>query len=105
MNFIRACTLSDVPEEGVVSVTIQDVPVAIIKVRGELHAIHDSCTHADVPLSEGEIYDGAAECWLHGSRFDLRTGKATFPPATEAVAVYPTRIQADEVYVKLPREQ
>ena len=34
-------------------------------------------------LSEGEVDDCTVECWLHGSRFDLRTGKPTGLPATE----------------------
>ena len=39
------------------------------------------------------------ECWLHGSRFDLRTGKPTGLPATEPVAVYPVTVQGDDVLV------
>ena len=42
--------------------------------EGGLHAFDDTCTHANVSLSEGEVDGCAIECWLHGSRFDLRTG-------------------------------
>jgi 3-phenylpropionate/trans-cinnamate dioxygenase ferredoxin component len=62
-------------------------------------AIRDECSHAEVPLSEGDIEDGTVECWLHGSRFDLRSGKPTGLPATEAVPVYPVRIDGDDVFV------
>ncbi len=41
----------------------------------------------------------AIECWLHGSRFDLRTGKPTGLPATEPVPVYPVTVQGDDVLV------
>jgi 3-phenylpropionate/trans-cinnamate dioxygenase ferredoxin subunit len=41
------------------------------------------------------------ECWLHGSRFDLRTGKPTGLPATVPVPVYETRIEDDDVLVRL----
>ena len=51
--------------------------------------VDDLCTHADVSLSEGDVDDGTVECWLHGSRFDLRTGEPTGLPATVPVAVYP----------------
>ena len=44
------------------------------------HALNDICTHADVSLSEGEVDGCTLECWLHGSRFDLRTGKPVRPP-------------------------
>jgi 3-phenylpropionate/trans-cinnamate dioxygenase ferredoxin subunit len=33
------------------------------------------------------------ECWLHGSRFDLRTGKPTSLPATEPVALFPVEVR------------
>ena len=56
------------------------------------YAVHDKCSHADVSLSEGEVDGCTLECWLHGSRFDLRTGEPTGLPATEPVAVYPVKI-------------
>ena len=34
------------------------------------------------------------ECWLHGSRFDLRTGKPIGLPATEPVATFPVELRA-----------
>ena len=60
------------------------------------------CSHASVALSEGdyEISDGCTvECWLHGSRFDLRTGKPTGLPATEPVATFPVDVRDGDVYV------
>jgi len=76
-------------------------PVAVVRAEGEVYAIRDVCSHAEVPLSEGEVYDHTIECWLHGSCFDLRTGKPTGYPATEPVPVYPVKIEGDDVYVAL----
>ena len=47
------------------------------------YAIADECSHAAIPLSEGDVGDGEIECYLHGSRFDLRTGEpsACRPPS------------------------
>ena len=44
-------------------------------------------------LSEGEVADGTVECWLHGSCFELRTGKPTHFPATEPVATFPVELR------------
>jgi 3-phenylpropionate/trans-cinnamate dioxygenase ferredoxin subunit len=52
-----------------------------------------------VALSEGDVADCQIECWLHGSRFDLRTGKPTGLPATEPVAVFPIEVRDGEIYV------
>ena len=39
------------------------------------------------------------ECWLHGSRFDLRSGMPLSLPATVPVAVYPVHVIDGAVYV------
>jgi 3-phenylpropionate/trans-cinnamate dioxygenase ferredoxin component len=99
--YARACALSDVPADGAIGVEISGEPVAVIRSGGEVYALRDVCSHAEVALSEGEVYDHTIECWLHGSCFDLRTGKPTGYPATEPVPVYPVKIEDDDVYVAL----
>ena len=103
-GFVRACALAEVPEPGAVRVEIGDTPVAIVRSEGEVFAIYDVCSHAEVPLSEGEIEGKTIECWLHGSCFDLVTGAPTGLPATQPVPVYPTKIDGDDVYVSLGQE-
>ena len=38
---------------------------------------------------------------MHGSRFDLRTGKPTGPPATEPVPVFAVKIAGDDVLIDI----
>ena len=66
-----------------------------------MFAIEDVCSHADFPLSDGAVDGCTVECALHGSRFDLRTGKPTGPPANRPVPVYPTSVVDGEVYAEL----
>jgi len=68
-----------------VAVEVEGVQVCVAKVGDEVFAVADTCTHSEASLSEGEITGGKIECWLHGAEFDLRTGKALTPPATEAL--------------------
>src|SRR5262245_43467227 len=100
-TFVRACALSDLHEEGAIGVDLNGTPVAVIRAEGEIYALHDVCSHAEVALSEGEVYDHTVECWLHGSCFDVRTGEPTRPPATEPVPVYPVKVENGDVYVAL----
>jgi 3-phenylpropionate/trans-cinnamate dioxygenase ferredoxin subunit len=99
--FTRACALAEVPEDGALAVELDGEPVAVVRAGGEVFAIRDECSHAAVPLSEGEVDGCTIECWLHGSRFDLRTGKPTGMPATEPVPVYPVKIEGDDVLVAI----
>jgi len=103
-DFQRACAVTDVADGSAVRVTIDGVPVAVVRSSGEVSAIHDVCSHANVALSEGEIDDQTIECWLHGSRFDLVTGRPTGLPATQPVPVYPVKIDGDDVLVSVAKE-
>jgi 3-phenylpropionate/trans-cinnamate dioxygenase ferredoxin component len=98
-QYLRACAVADVADGAAVRVVLDDVPVAIVRSEGEFYGIHDVCSHANVALSEGEIEGRTIECWLHGSRFDLVTGRPTGLPATQPVPVYPVKIDGDDIYV------
>ncbi|WP_205472212.1 non-heme iron oxygenase ferredoxin subunit [Nocardioides sp. SYSU D00038] len=95
MTFVRACLVADVPADEALGVSLGDLEVAVARDGEELFAIQDLCSHAAVALSEGEVADCTVECWLHGSRFDLRTGKPTGLPATEPVATFPVEVRDD----------
>ena len=100
-DYVKATTVDAVADGAAIRVMVGDVPVAIVRSDGEIYAIHDVCSHANVPLSEGEIEDQTIECWLHGSRFDLVTGRPTGLPATRPVPVYPVKIDGDDVLVSV----
>jgi len=100
-DFVRACRVDDVPELGTHLVEIDGTPVCVVRSGGAVYAINDICSHADVSLSEGDVEDTTIECWLHGSRFDLITGRPTGLPATQPVPVYPTKIDGDDILVRL----
>lgn len=99
---LRACSLAELPAGTAVHVELAGEPVAVVRAEdGEVFAIRDVCSHEDVPLSEGDVENTTIECWLHGSRFDLRTGAPIGLPATRPVPVYPTTIDGDDVFVQL----
>jgi 3-phenylpropionate/trans-cinnamate dioxygenase ferredoxin component len=100
-DFKRACALSDLSEGESLAVEIDGEPVAIVATEGEVFAIRDVCSHAEVPLTEGEVDGYTIECWLHGSCFDVRTGEPTNMPATVPVPVYPVKIEGDDVLVSI----
>jgi 3-phenylpropionate/trans-cinnamate dioxygenase ferredoxin subunit len=101
MSYVRACAFAELADDTPKAVEIAGEPVCLVKTGGEVFAIRDVCSHAEVPLSEGEVYDHTIECWLHGSCFDLRTGQPTGLPATEPVPVYPVKTEGDGVYVAI----
>jgi len=100
----QACLASDVAVGQAVRVELVGergpIPVAVVRDDdGALHAISDVCSHGAVSLSDGEVEGHTIECWLHGSRFDLRTGAALGLPATRPVPVYPVTVDGEYVLV------
>ncbi|GAA1156565.1 non-heme iron oxygenase ferredoxin subunit [Ornithinicoccus hortensis] len=101
-GFVRVCTLQDLPEVGAVRADFDGRMVTIARdSRGEVHAFDDTCTHENISLAEGEVDGTSIECWLHGSRFDMVSGRPTSLPATQPVVVHTVKIQGDDVYVAI----
>ena len=101
-TFVRVGPAGDLKPGSTAAHEVNGTPIALVRCEdGTYHAVHDECTHQEVPLSEGEVDGCTVECWLHGSRFDVRTGEPTGLPATEPVAVYPIDIRDGDVYVSL----
>ena len=71
-----------------VAIDVDGTPVCVVRVADEVFAVADTCTHSEASLAEGEVTGSKIECWLHGAEFDLKTGKALTPPATEALKTF-----------------
>ena len=98
----RVCGVDEVAKGAVARFEVDGVPIALVHGDDDsFHAVHDECSHAQVALSEGEVDGCTLECWLHGSRFDLRTGEPTGLPATEPIPVYPVEVRGGDIYVTM----
>ncbi len=101
MSFQSVADVSEVTADRPLAVEVGDLDVAIVLHEGEYFALVDECTHGAVPLSEGDVEDGAIECYLHGSVFDLRTGRPRCLPATAPVRVFPCRVDGSSIEVDI----
>jgi 3-phenylpropionate/trans-cinnamate dioxygenase ferredoxin subunit len=91
-EFRPVCLLSEVPSRSAKRIIVDGVAIAVVRADEGVFAIDDRCSHADVSLADGEVDGCAIECWLHGSAFDLRTGKPLSLPAIAPVATYSVRV-------------
>lgn len=100
MSFVRACSVAEVPVGMAIGIDLGgDADIALVNTEAGFFAIRDVCSHAEVPLSDGDVEGATLECYMHGSRFDLRTGFPLELPATRPVPVYPVRVDGDHVFV------
>ncbi|MES2092649.1 MAG: non-heme iron oxygenase ferredoxin subunit [Actinomycetota bacterium] len=97
---IKICAESDIELGSAVRVVIDDIPIAVVRdSAGTVHAIGDTCTHGDISLAEGFVEDDTLECWAHGSKFSLVTGKPLTLPAYEPVPVFAVSIVDGDVFI------
>ncbi|MFF4357635.1 non-heme iron oxygenase ferredoxin subunit [Streptomyces sp. NPDC001604] len=100
-DYTYLCALGALKKGAPRRFEVGGVQLSLVLVEEQVFAIHDTCSHSAVSLSEGEVEGCTIECWLHASRFDLRTGEPLEPPATRSVPVYPVRIEEGKVYVRV----
>ncbi len=101
MSWTKVCSLSELEEDSAIGVEVGAESICVARSEGKVYALRDVCSHAEIALSEGEVDDGAVECWLHGSRFDLSTGMPTGLPANRPVPTYPVKVEGDDVLISL----
>jgi 3-phenylpropionate/trans-cinnamate dioxygenase ferredoxin subunit len=73
--------------------------ILLANVDGELLAVENNCSHEDVPLHLGCLEGDRIRCSLHGSRFDLRSGRPLEEPAEEPIRTYAVKIEAGKIWV------
>jgi 3-phenylpropionate/trans-cinnamate dioxygenase ferredoxin component len=101
-TFTRVCATGEIAPGTAVAALVEGVPVVLVHGGdGNFYAAYDECSHERIALSEGDVDGCTLECWLHGSRFDLRDGRPSGLPATRPIPVYPVEIRDGDLYVSL----
>jgi 3-phenylpropionate/trans-cinnamate dioxygenase ferredoxin component len=104
---VKLATINDIPENEVRAFSYDGRQIAIYNVGGQFYATDNICSHAYSELHEGylDTDDCTIECPLHGSRFDIRSGVVLSLPAYEPIAVYPVRVEGEDVLVEIRDER
>jgi naphthalene 1,2-dioxygenase system ferredoxin subunit len=100
-NWTDVSAFDDVPEEDVLGVETAGKDVALYNVDGQVYATDNICTHGHARLCDGFLEGFEIECPLHQGKFDIRDGRPTCQPVTEAVRTYPVKIENGRVFVNL----
>ena len=82
LSFTKVAETSEIPVGKMKMVRINDGEVLIANVNGSFYAIANPCTHRGGGLSEGSLEGNIVTCPIHGSKFDVTTGKSILGPKT-----------------------
>lgn len=100
MSAVKVCSYDELEQDAALRVIVGGVPVAVVKdANGDVFAIGDTCTHGDISLAEGFVEEDTLECWAHGSKFSLTTGRPLTLPAYQPVPVFKVTVEGGDVLV------
>ena len=102
MEFQKTIAVTELAENVPYGVVLDNgEQVCLVRVGETVHAVQDRCSHAEFPMSDGELVDDhVIECPLHGAQFDVRDGQVLEAPADEPLEVYEVRIEQGAVWVR-----
>lgn len=100
-DFVKVANTADVAAAGKLMCEVQDRLVVVVHVDGEFYCVDDVCTHDGGPLGEGELCGFELACPRHGAKFDVRSGEPLTMPATEPTVVHETKVEGDNLFVRI----
>jgi nitrite reductase/ring-hydroxylating ferredoxin subunit len=99
-DFVKVADTKDIQPSQMKAVEVADENICIVNVNGNYYAIGNICTHEGGPLADGMLEGYEVECPWHGSKFDVRTGEVTNPPADMPEPSYEVNIDGNNILVK-----
>jgi nitrite reductase/ring-hydroxylating ferredoxin subunit len=100
-DFVKVAETKDVQSSSMLKVDLEgEGSVCIANVDGKYYAIGNVCTHEGGPLADGSLEGYEVECPWHGSKFDVRSGKVTNPPANEPEPTYDVKVEGDSILIR-----
>jgi nitrite reductase/ring-hydroxylating ferredoxin subunit len=100
--YVKVARMGDVSPGKMLTVNVNGQPVVLANVNGAIYAFGGICTHADAPLGKGKLRGDVVECPFHGGQFEVRTGRAAMPPATQDIPTFDVQVEGDDIHVALP---
>lgn len=101
----RVCEVSEIPLKEMRCVSLPDRNVVVANTEHGFFVADEMCTHEDARLCDGNLTGTLIKCPLHGSRFDLTTGRVLDDPAEEDLVVYTADVVDGTVFIELDQNQ
>ncbi|HZD81565.1 MAG TPA: Rieske 2Fe-2S domain-containing protein [Nitrososphaeraceae archaeon] len=99
-DFVKVAETKDIQRSQMKEVQIDGQDICIANVDGKYYAIGNVCTHEGGPLADGRLEGYEVECPWHQSKFDVRTGEVTSPPASESEPIYEIKVDGTSILVR-----
>jgi Fe-S cluster biogenesis protein NfuA/nitrite reductase/ring-hydroxylating ferredoxin subunit len=101
-TWIKVTTIDQVPESGILTGQIGDVPLILYRQGVNITCYRNACSHLAYPLDRGKLDNGIITCASHGFQYKLDTGECLTTPDI-SLHSYPVRIKGDNIFVQMPK--
>ena len=98
---VTLCSTDAFSENNMLEIIHDKHSYLVAKVNEEYFVVDNMCSHENSELILGCLKDKTIKCSLHGSYFDLETGKALNEPADEPIKTYPIIIEDNNICIEL----
>ena len=99
-DFVKVAETKDIQAAQMKAVEVAGESICVSNVDGKYYAIGNICTHVGGPLDQGTLEGYEVECPWHGSKFDVRTGEPTKPPARSPEPTHEVKVEGDNILLR-----
>ncbi|MEW6677115.1 MAG: non-heme iron oxygenase ferredoxin subunit [Pseudomonadota bacterium] len=99
MAWVSLAQVGELEPKQMKRAEVQGRRLLLVNGDGEFFCVDEMCSHEDYSLWFGCIKGKSIKCSLHGSYFDLATGKPLNEPADCPIRTYPTKVEAGQIWV------
>jgi nitrite reductase/ring-hydroxylating ferredoxin subunit len=105
-SFTKVADTTEILAGNMKMVKVKDEEILIVNVDNKYYAVSNPCPHKKGDLSKGTLEGKILTCPIHGSKFDVTTGKNTLGPkqmmfrgSTGDLKTYELRIEGGSISV------
>lgn len=100
-NWVRVADVGECEPGSLLGVEVEGRRVVLANVDGSVYGLEDRCSHAEYPLSTGELSGDRLQCAYHGAKFEVSSGRAVQMPAIRPVRSYDVEVRDEGIFVAL----
>jgi nitrite reductase/ring-hydroxylating ferredoxin subunit len=92
---------SDITPGKMIGAQIDGEKILVANVDGQFYAMRAVCNHMGGALDKGKLENNVVTCPLHGSKWDVKTGKLVqFFRELSPEPVYKVSVVGDQIFVE-----
>lgn len=117
-RYVTVARVEEIPPGQTQMVQVGEYLILLVNDRGEFYALQGLCSHQNLPLAGGKVWQGVLDCPWHHFQYDIRTGENLYPKKVYplnalphlnqqicSLRIYSVRVVNEEVQVEVAERE